>query len=99
MPDPIPLPPTMLVATVYAVMSVVTFVVYWVDKRAAARDRRRVPEARLHLMELLGGWPGALVAQILVRHKSRKLSFQIVFWLIVILHAAAWIAVLRIGEG
>ena len=98
MPDSIP--PTMLVAaSVYAVMSVVTFVAYWVDKRAAVRDRRRVPEARLHLMELLGGWPGALVAQILVRHKSRKLSYQIVFWLIVILHAAAWIAVLRMDEG
>jgi len=94
------IPPTLLVAAaVYAVMSFVTFIVYWIDKRAAVRDRRRVPETRLHLLELLGGWPGALVAQILVRHKSRKLSYQIVFWLIVALHAAAWIAILRMGRG
>lgn len=42
----------------------------------------------MHLYEVLGGWPGGLLAQRLIRHKNRKLSYQLVFWLIVLLHAA-----------
>ena len=56
------------------------------DKRRAQGGGRRVPEATLHGMELLGGWPGAFVAQRLVRHKTAKGRYQAVFWLIV----AAW---------
>lgn len=78
------------VLTVYAVMSVVTFGVYALDKRAAARGSRRTPEKVLHLLELLGGCPGAFLAQRLVRHKNRKPAYQLVFWSIVALHAAAW---------
>jgi uncharacterized membrane protein YsdA (DUF1294 family) len=54
------------------------FGLYWMDKRSALADRRRVPENRLHLAGLLGGWPGALLAQQMFRHKTRKASFQIV---------------------
>ncbi len=46
---------------------------------------------RLHLLELLGGWPGAFLAQQVFRHKTRKLSFQLVFWGIVLLHQLFWI--------
>jgi uncharacterized membrane protein YsdA (DUF1294 family) len=49
-------------------------------------SRRRTPESTLHLLSVLGGWPGALVAQQMFRHKSRKLEFQIVFWLTVLLN-------------
>ncbi|MBP5320491.1 MAG: DUF1294 domain-containing protein [Kiritimatiellae bacterium] len=76
-------------AAVYAVMSVVTFVVYAWDKRAAKKERWRVRERTLHLLELLCGWPGAMVAQNLIRHKSRKVSFRVVFWLMVALNVAA----------
>jgi uncharacterized membrane protein YsdA (DUF1294 family) len=41
-------------------------------------------------MELVGGWPGALLAQQVFRHKTRKLSYQVVFWTIVVLHAVGW---------
>jgi uncharacterized membrane protein YsdA (DUF1294 family) len=74
-------------------MSVVAFQAYLVDKRAAVRDRRRIPEITLHLLELLGGWPGALLAQRLIRHKNAKLSYQAVFWVIVMIHVAGWIMV------
>ena len=64
----------------YAVMSLVTFVVYAVDKAAARHRRRRVAEKTLHLLALAGGWPGALVAQQTLRHKTIKASFRATFW-------------------
>ena len=67
----------------YAAASLVTFMVYGFDKSAAVHDRWRTSEGRLHLLALLGGWPGALLAQGLLRHKSSKASFQLVFWITV----------------
>ncbi len=75
----------------YLLASVLAFAAYLHDKRRALRNGWRTPEARLHLLELLGGWPGALIAQQLLRHKTRKLSFQLVFWLIVMLHQVVWL--------
>lgn len=70
----------------YGVMSLITFLMYAVDKGAAESGNRRVPEGRLHLFELLCGWPGALVGQQFFRHKTRKTSFQVSFWFNVILN-------------
>lgn len=84
-------------AGVYAVGSTLTFAAYFMDKRAARLGRRRTPEAALHSLELLGGWPGALLAQRLFRHKTAKVRYQVLFWLIGALHAAGWIA--AIGRG
>ncbi|AOE84289.1 DUF1294 domain-containing protein [Pseudomonas sp. TCU-HL1] len=70
----------------YSAMSLVCFVAYWRDKRLAVAGERRIPEARLHLLELLGGWPGGLLAQRLIRHKNRKVAYQVKFWLIVAAH-------------
>ncbi|SFM32691.1 DUF1294 domain-containing protein [Marinobacter zhejiangensis] len=78
-----------LVPGAYGTMSVVAFLMYAVDKGAAEKGRRRVPEARLHLIELLCGWPGALLGQQFFRHKTRKTSFQVGFWFCVILNLAA----------
>lgn len=71
---------------IYALASAVAFASYAADKSAAIQDRWRTPESRLHLLALAGGWPGALLAQRLLRHKSSKLSFQLVFWATVVLH-------------
>ena len=67
---------------VVGVLGVVVFVMYALDKRAAVKGRSRTPEGTLHLLELMGGWVGAIFARRLLRHKSRKVSFQIVSWLI-----------------
>ena len=69
--------------------SLATFVVYGIDKAAAQRSWRRVPEAHLHLLSLLGGWPGALIAQQLFRHKTRKQPFRTVFFLTVLANVGA----------
>ncbi|UQS88134.1 DUF1294 domain-containing protein [Pseudomonas chlororaphis subsp. piscium] len=75
----------------YGAVSVLTFFLYWSDKRKARSDSWRTPENVLHAVELAGGWPGALLAQQAFRHKTRKLSYQLVFWLIVLLHQVFWI--------
>jgi uncharacterized membrane protein YsdA (DUF1294 family)/cold shock CspA family protein len=74
------------VVPAYVVMSLVTFCAYAFDKSAAMNRRWRTAEQTLHLLSLLGGWPGALIAQRMFHHKSKKVSFQGVFWLIVLLH-------------
>lgn len=81
---------------VYLLMSLTAFIAFAIDKRAAGRDRRRTPERVLHTLEFLGGWPGALAAVYLLRHKSAKLRFRLIQWSVVALHLAAWAAVLAI---
>lgn len=78
----------------YPLGSLVAFVFYWWDKRSAKRGAWRTPEARLHLWEFLCGWPGALIAQQVFRHKTRKVSFQVVFWSIVLMHQVGWLLLL-----
>lgn len=79
----------MWVAFLYAGASLVTFLVYALDKSAALRGRWRVSEQTLQVLALAGGWPGALVAQRWLRHKTRKTSFQVTFWGAVVLNCAA----------
>lgn len=75
-----------LVATLgcYLGMSALTFAVYAIDKAAARRHAWRVPESTLHLLALLGGWPGAVLAQQALRHKTRKQPFRRIFWATVV---------------
>jgi uncharacterized membrane protein YsdA (DUF1294 family)/cold shock CspA family protein len=69
--------------------SLVAFLVYASDKSAARSGRWRTPESTLHLLGLIGGWPGALAAQRLLRHKSVKTTFQMTFWFTVVLNCGA----------
>lgn len=78
-----------IVFIIYSAMSVITFISYGLDKSAAKKDRWRTPEKTLQLLGLFGGWPGALAAQKIFRHKSRKTSFQVLFWISVIINCSA----------
>ncbi len=69
-----------VVLAVYLGASVVAFFAYGIDKSAAQKEQWRISESTLHLFGLAGGWPGALLAQKIFRHKSRKQEFQMVFW-------------------
>ena len=88
------------VASVYGLVSLVTFALYGLDKRAARRGAWRTAEAHLHFFELFGGWPGALLAQRLFRHKTRKASFRAVFVLTIIANLAAlgWLLYAQSGQ-
>jgi uncharacterized membrane protein YsdA (DUF1294 family)/cold shock CspA family protein len=55
--------PSPLLAAAYLGMSAITFLAYALDKSAAQRQAQRTPESTLHVLSLLGGWPGALLAQ------------------------------------
>ena len=83
-------PPAWL-ALVYAGLSVVTFVAYAMDKSAAVQGQWRTPESTLHTLSLAGGWPGALLAQQYLRHKSTKAPFRAVFWLTVLGNVAGFV--------
>jgi uncharacterized membrane protein YsdA (DUF1294 family) len=74
----------------YVLMSGAAFVLYWIDKQRAVRGEWRISEGTLHGVELLGGWPGAWLAQRVLHHKTRKVSYRIVFWAIGAIHAIGW---------
>ena len=77
------------VSWAFALLSAVTYLLYVLDKRAAQQSKQRTPEKVLHWLSVLGGWPGALIAQQQFRHKTRKTSFRVGFYFTVILNIAA----------
>jgi uncharacterized membrane protein YsdA (DUF1294 family)/cold shock CspA family protein len=76
----------LVIAGVYLVMSIVTFIAYALDKSAAKSGCWRTKESTLHLFAVLGGWPGALWAQTKLRHKSSKQEFKHVYKATVLLN-------------
>ena len=75
-----------LLLAIFTVSSLIGYGAIVLDKRFSQQKMWRIPEATLHIIEMLGGWPGSGTAQQMVRHKTRKLSYQITFWLIVAVH-------------
>jgi uncharacterized membrane protein YsdA (DUF1294 family) len=71
------------------VINLLTFFAYMQDKYAAGKGQWRTQETTLHFFALAGGWPAAWIAQQLLRHKSRKQSFRMMYWGTVVLHCAA----------
>jgi uncharacterized membrane protein YsdA (DUF1294 family) len=83
----IPLP----VFGLYPVLSLVTYFAYALDKSAAKKGAWRTQESTLHVLSLLGGWPGALLAQQKLRHKSSKREFRLVFWVTVLMNCSVFL--------
>jgi uncharacterized membrane protein YsdA (DUF1294 family) len=85
---------TIWVGPLHLALSVLTYLVYRYDKGRARSGGRRISERTLHILEALGGWPGAMLAQQHFRHKSRKVRYRWVFWTLVALHQVLWIYIL-----
>lgn len=85
---------SLLFLALYLVASIVAFALYAIDKSAAHHGRWRTRESTLHLLALIGGWPGALMAQKVLRHKSKKQSFQVIYWITVTLNCAVLVSLL-----
>ena len=81
------LPFVVLIA--YLIGSCVAYLTYVFDKASALKGQWRTPESTLHVFSLVGGWPGAMLAQRTLRHKTQKQSFQRTFWATVVLNCAA----------
>ncbi len=83
----------MVILIFYLGASAATVLAYTIDKAAAENDRWRIRESTLHMLSLIGGWPGALVAQTVLRHKSRKRSFQVAYSITVVMNCSilGWI--------
>lgn len=77
-----------LILWLYAGVSAIAFIAYAIDKSAARNNRWRTQESTLHFLGFVGGWPGALLAQQVFRHKSQKKSFREIMWLTVVLNCA-----------
>lgn len=76
----------------YFGLSMLAFFAYAFDKSAAVSGRWRTAERTLHLFSIAGGWPGALVAQQLLRHKTSKPSFVFAFWFTVVANVSGFVA-------
>lgn len=84
-----------MVGLAYLVLSIACYAAYAFDKAAARRGERRTPERTLLLLGLAGGWPGGLVAQQRLRHKTVKQPFRRMFWVTVTLNILAFTWVCR----
>lgn len=80
-----------IIFAIYIGLSIITYIIYAMDKSAANKGTWRTQESTLHLLALAGGWPGALVAQQKLRHKSKKESFRFVFWVTVLLNFGVFV--------
>ena len=78
----------LVIVGLYLTMSLIAFIAYAIDKSAAQNGRWRTQESTLHLLSLIGGWPGAYIAQKKLRHKSIKTAFINIYWVTVLLNLA-----------
>lgn len=76
---------------IYITVSLITYLTYAKDKSAAEHASWRTPENTLHILALLGGWPGAIIAQQKLRHKSRKQPFRFIFWVTALVNTSSLI--------
>ena len=76
----------LIIFGIFFFVSLLSFFSCKSDKQKAINGKWRTPEANLHFLEFIGGWPGSYIAQRLFRHKISKVSYQISFWLIVFIH-------------
>ena len=92
----------MLYIAFIVIINLITFLVYDYDKRNAEFNgpskvlvRPRISENNLHTLSLIGGWPGALIAQQYLRHKTIKRPFQRMYWATVLLNVIGSVLIWR----
>lgn len=83
----------MWVLAIYGGVSIISILFYWQDKMAAIKGTWRVPEEQLHLLGIVGGWPGGIIAQHIFRHKTQKAQFARYFWFTVLLNVSIFVAI------
>jgi len=74
----------------YLVISLLQFLLFGIDKLCAIQQWRRIPEKWLHVISLLGGFPGAWLGILTWNHKHRKWAFHLMQWTALFIHLALW---------
>lgn len=80
----------------FLLANVLTLMIYGIDKTAARKTWRRVPESTLLVFGVVGGWPGAIVGQQLFRHKTQKQPFKTYFIISVLVSILVTVAIYRL---
>ncbi|MEP1741953.1 MAG: cold shock and DUF1294 domain-containing protein [Kangiellaceae bacterium] len=88
----------LFVLYLYSILSIVSIAFYQIDKFAAQQGHWRTTEKILQLLSLIGGWPGAIVMQQLLKHKSKKLSFRLKHFVMVAINLLGFYWMLT-GQG
>jgi len=83
----------------YLATSLIAFILYAIDKYQSTTNGQRIPENTLNLIALLGGWPGGIVAQEFLRHKSKKKSFRSTFFIMVFLNIIGLLFLITVGKA
>ena len=82
-------------AAVYiALINILTFFVYGLDKSAAVKQKQRIPNRVLLGLAAIGGSAGALAGMYTFRHKTQKKYYTITVPLLLILQIAAAVMLL-----
>ncbi|ADT88365.1 MULTISPECIES: DUF1294 domain-containing protein [Vibrio] len=87
-----------IIVLFYILISAITYVVYAFDKSAMLNNEWRISEWLLHALSLLGGWPGALMAQAFLRFKTLEQPFRMIFWLTALANFSVFLYTLT-GHG
>jgi len=60
------------------IINLISFALFYIDKRRARRDKWRIKESTLHITGFIGGAIGSIAAMILFHHKTKKPKFIII---------------------
>jgi uncharacterized membrane protein YsdA (DUF1294 family) len=69
------------------IASIITFIIYGIDKVLAKTNGYRIPELVLHLLTLSGGFPGGWLGRVIFRHKTQKSFFTFVLVISTAIHS------------
>ena len=84
---------------IIVVASLVTAILYRIDKRRARDHEPRIAEQTLLIWSLAGGWPGGWIAGKYLRHKTRKTSYRVKFAFCVALNLVLCVAFVWLGSS
>lgn len=83
---------------IYLIASIITAIMFAIDKYLATIYAYRISEKYLILASAACGWPGGLLAMKMVRHKTQKSSFQVMMGLAIIVNIVIVFWLLPLGN-
>lgn len=60
------------------IINFLAFILFFIDKNKARRDKWRIKESTLHLVGFMGGIIGSIAGMVLFHHKTKKRKFVVI---------------------